>query len=87
MKRRKLSKPGGLNNLVVDETKIPEPKENEVLIKVANSSLNYHDLLVALGGIPTDDGRVPLSDCAGEIGALGSKAKKWDEGKKVISCC
>ena len=87
MKRIKLSKPGGLNNLVVAETKIPEPKENEVLIKVANSSLNYHDLLVALGGIPTDDGRVPLSDCAGEIVALGSKAKKWDEGKKVISCC
>ena len=78
MKRIKLSKPGGLNNLLVDETKIPEPKENEVLIKVANSSLNYHDLLVALGGIPTDDGRVPLSDCSGEIVALGSKAKKWD---------
>ncbi|GIR41243.1 MAG: hypothetical protein CM15mP51_20230 [Porticoccaceae bacterium] len=50
MKRVKLSKPGGLQNLMLEESTIPEPNDNQVLIRVMSSSLNYHDLLVALEG-------------------------------------
>ena len=52
-----------------------------------SSSLNYHDLLVALGGIPVADGRIVLSDCAGEIVKCGPNVKIWQKGDRVISCC
>ena len=64
MKRIQLASPGGLDNLQLVETERPSPTEDQILIKVGSSSLNYHDLLVAQGHIPTEDGRVVLSDCA-----------------------
>ena len=55
MKHMQLSIPGGLDNLHLVEVETPRVRDNEILIKVAASSLNYHDLLVALGSIPTED--------------------------------
>ncbi len=60
MRQIQLANPGGLENLLLCEAETPKPKSNEVLIKISASSLNYHDLMVALGLIPTDDKRVPL---------------------------
>ena len=62
MKQIQLKKPGGLDNILLCDADAPKPKSNQIVIKIAASSLNYHDLLVALGFIPTEDGRVPLSD-------------------------
>jgi NADPH:quinone reductase-like Zn-dependent oxidoreductase len=85
MRQIQLKKPGGLVNISVCDAEIPKPNNNEVVIKVAASSLNYHDLLVALGFIPTDDNRVPLSDAAGEIVEVGSDVTNWKVGDKVMS--
>ena len=63
MKQMQLIKPGGLDNLHLVEVKTPQVRDNEILIKVAASSLNYHDLLVALGSIPTEDKRVFIGRC------------------------
>ena len=49
MKQIQLSKPGGLENLKLNDAENPSLKDNEVLLKVHASSLNYHDLMVALG--------------------------------------
>ena len=87
MRQIKLSNPGGLNNLQLVQSPKPSPGKGEILVKVFASSLNYHDLLVALGHIPTQDGRVVLSDCAGEIAEVGSGVTKWKIGDQVISCC
>jgi len=87
MRQIKLASPGGLNNLNVVEVDKPIAKAGQVIIKVAASSLNYHDLLVALGQIPTEDGRVVLSDCAGEIVAVGEGVSLWSIGDSVMSCC
>ena len=87
MKQIQLSKPGGLENLKLTDTENPSPKDNEVLLKVRASSLNYHDLMVALGLIPTEDKRVPLSDAAGEILEVGKDVSKWTVGDKVMSMC
>lgn len=87
MKQIQLSKPGGLENLKLTDTENPSPKDNEVLLKVHASSLNYHDLMVALGLIPTKDKRVPLSDAAGEILEVGKDVSKWTVGDKVMSMC
>ena len=82
-----LAKPGGLDKLKLNELDIPKPKDNEILIKVNASSLNYHDLMCALGLIPTDDGRVLLGDAAGEVVEIGSAVKNWQVGDKVMSAC
>ena len=87
MKQIQLSKPGGLENLKLTDTENPSPKDNEVLLKVHASSLNYHDLMVALGLIPTEDKRVPLSDAAGEILEVGKDVSRWTVGDKVMSMC
>ena len=87
MKQIQLSKPGGLENLKLTDTENPSLKDNEVLLKVHASSLNYHDLMVALGLIPTEDKRVPLSDAAGEILEVGKDVSKWTIGDKVMSMC
>ena len=87
MKQIQLSKPGGLENLKLTDTETPSLKDNEVLLKVHASSLNYHDLMVALGLIPTEDKRVPLSDAAGEILEVGKDVSKWTIGDKVMSMC
>jgi NADPH:quinone reductase-like Zn-dependent oxidoreductase len=85
MKVAAVKKPGGLGNLVIENRPDPKPKAGEVLVRVRASSLNYHDFIVALGGIPTPDGRIPMSDGAGEVVAVGEGVTKWKAGDKVIS--
>ena len=87
MKQIQLKKPGGLDNILFCDADVPKPKSNQIVIKIVASSLNYHDLLVALGFIPTEDGRVPLSDAAGEIVEIGSDVKDWKVGDHVMSVC
>jgi NADPH:quinone reductase-like Zn-dependent oxidoreductase len=85
MKVAAVKKPGGLTNLVIENRADPKPKAGEVLVRVRASSLNYHDFIVVLGGIPTPDGRIPMSDGAGEVVAVGEGVTKWKVGDKVIS--
>ena len=87
MRQMKLSKPGGLDKFSLQEVDIPKVKDNEILIKVNSSSLNYHDLMCALGLIPTDDGRVLLGDAAGEVVEIGAAVINWQVGDKVMSAC
>ena len=87
MKQIQLSKPGGLDNIQLVETDIPSIKGNEILVKVEASSLNYHDLLVALGSIPTEDKRVLLGDASGEVTEIGENVSKWRVGDKIMSVC
>jgi NADPH:quinone reductase len=65
----------------------PEPKPNEVLIKVRASSLNRADLLVAsgiqhgsVGGIGA---RIGL-ECSGEVEAVGGEVKDSKPGDRVM---
>ena len=62
MKVAAVKKPGGLDKLVIEDRPDPKPGPGEVLVRVRASSLNYHDFVVVLGGIPTPDGRIPMSD-------------------------
>ena len=85
MKVAAVKKPGGPGNLVIEERPDPKPGHGEVLVRVRASSLNYHDFVVVMGGIPTPDGRIPMSDGACEVVALGEGVTKWKVGDKVLS--
>src|SRR6266700_3836231 len=67
----RLRAPGGLENLKLVEEDHPKPRPGELLVRIRASSLNFHDDLVVLGKIPCADGRIPMSDGAGEVIAVG----------------
>ena len=75
MKAVKVRNPASLDSLEVVDIDAPgEPGPGEVRVKLHASSLNFHDYAVVAGMIPTDDGRIPLSDGAGEVEAVGDAA-------------
>lgn len=85
MKSIQIKNGGGLNNLALVELPTPTPKSNEILVQWHATSLNYHDYLVAIGGIPVADGRIPMSDGAGEVIAVGKDVLEWEKGDQVMS--
>ena len=86
MKIARLRKPGGLSAVEIADAPEPgAPGPGEILVRVRAASLNYHDLLVVLGRIPTEDGRILLSDGAGEVVAVGPGVGEFSEGDAVIS--
>ena len=85
MRAVKVSKPGGLKNLKIHDVEPEELEADQIMVRVKASSLNYHDYLVAMGMIPTDDGRIPMSDGAGEVLEVGSKVRDFQAGDHVVS--
>src|SRR5579863_1431279 len=64
--------------------------QDEIRIRVHAASLNYRDLLIALGQVPcrVSDIRlplVPLSDCSGEVIEVGSAVDRFQIGDRVAS--
>ncbi|MEO0722373.1 MAG: NAD(P)-dependent alcohol dehydrogenase [Pseudomonadota bacterium] len=85
MKVAAVRKPGGLDNLKIEDRADPTPGPGEILVRIKASSLNYHDFVVVMGGIPTDDGRIPMSDGAGEVVSVGEGATRFKPGDQVLS--
>ena len=81
----RLRTPGGLENLKLVEEDQAEPRPGELLVRIRASSLNFHDDMVVLGKIPCADGRIPMSDGAGEVIAVGDGVEEFKVGDAVIS--
>jgi NADPH:quinone reductase-like Zn-dependent oxidoreductase len=64
---------------------MPAPGPHEVLVRVRASSMNYHDLVNLLGLISGPLPRVPMSDGAGEVIAVGSDVTEISPGDRVMS--
>lgn len=66
----------------------PQPQPGQVLVKVKAVSLNYRDLLTARSAeqTPALAGRVPLSDGAGEVVAIGAGVTRVKVGDRVAGC-
>jgi len=85
MKTVEITQGGGLENLSINERAVASPGEGEVLVNWHATSLNFHDYLVAIGAIPVQDGRIPMSDGAGEVAEVGPGVIDWKVGDKVMS--
>lgn len=85
MKLVRLRAPGGLENLDLVEEDPPQPGQGEVLVRIRACALNFHDQMVVQGGIPCADGRVPLTDGAGEVLAIGAGIDTCAVGDTVVS--
>jgi NADPH:quinone reductase-like Zn-dependent oxidoreductase len=75
----------GIDSLQLAERPMPKPGPGEVLIRIRAVSLNYRDLMMVKGlynprlKLP----RVPCSDGAGEVEAVGEGVRTWKPGDRV----
>ena len=75
----------GLSQLAQTTIAPREPRAFEVQVAMKASSLNFHDYAVVTGLIPTASGRIPLSDGAGVVTAVGDGVGYFKVGDSVIS--
>ena len=76
---------GAPDKLVIETRKDPAPGPGQILVRVRASSLNFHDLAVVYGMIPVADGRIPMSDGAGDVVAVGAGVTAFKPGDQVLS--
>jgi NADPH:quinone reductase-like Zn-dependent oxidoreductase len=82
-----LRAPGGLNQLELRDLPDPgQPGVGQIRVAIHATSLNFHDLLVANGSIPTTDGRILMSDGAGVVEAVGEGVTEFAVGESGLCC-
>jgi NADPH:quinone reductase-like Zn-dependent oxidoreductase len=87
MKVMELRAPAAIDQLrAVDRPDPGEPGPGEIRVRLHGSSLNYHDLAVVAGHLPTAEGRIPLADGAGMVDAVGPNVSEFKAGDRVVSC-
>ena len=78
---------GDASNLQLAQMAIPEPKPDEVLIKVYAAGVNRPDILQRQGLYPAPENASPILglEAAGEIVACGVNVKRWQLGDNVCA--
>ena len=85
MQAIQLKQPGGLDNLAAVDLDARDPGPGEIRVRNHASSLNFHDYAVVIGMIPVDDKRIPMSDGAGVVEAVGEGVTGFSVGDHVMS--
>ena len=82
----RVGSPASLDTLLPATMEDPgQPKAGEIRVRLQASSLNYHDFAVVCGMIPAAAGRIPMSDGAGVIEAVGDGVTQFKAGDLVVS--
>jgi NADPH:quinone reductase-like Zn-dependent oxidoreductase len=77
---------GGLDKLeLVDIADPGQPGRGEIRVRLHASSLNYHDYGVVSRGQDAHMGRIPMSDGAGVVEAVGAGVTEFEVGDHVVS--
>ncbi|MER7999140.1 NAD(P)-dependent alcohol dehydrogenase [Streptomyces sp. NPDC095613] len=83
MRAFKVRAGGGL--ALTTDCPVPDPSAGEVLVKVRATSLNARDRLIVSDSYSVDvRGRVPLSDGAGVVEAVGDGVSRFRVGDRVV---
>ena len=85
MRAAVLRAPGGLDRIEIAEREVQPPQAGEVCVRIAASSLNFHDYAVANGSISVTDGLTLMSDGAGEVVEIGAGVTEFAKGDHVVS--
>ena len=82
-----MSAAGGPDVLRTASQPVPQPGENEVLIKVTAAGVNGPDMMQRKGLYPPPAGASPLLglEVSGEIVAVGGQVTRWKTGDKVCA--
>ncbi|TVQ35091.1 MAG: NAD(P)-dependent alcohol dehydrogenase [Geminicoccaceae bacterium] len=78
----------GIDALALAEVGVPEPGPFEVKLRVRASSLNYRDLMTVQDPVARNlpYPRIPNSDAAGEVLAVGEGVTRFKVGSRVATC-
>ncbi|KST58798.1 alcohol dehydrogenase [Methylobacterium sp. GXS13] len=76
---------GGFDTVTFGERPVPEPGPGAITVRLRASSLNYHDYAVVSGLWGPSEPRVPMSDGAGEVEAVGPGVDGFAIGDRVVS--
>ena len=85
MKAMRLKKPGGLDAIYLGGAEAAAPGPGEISVRLHASSVNFHDYLVVTGRIPVEEDRIPMSDGAGVVTAVGAGVTEFAVGDNVVS--
>ncbi|MDC6472861.1 NAD(P)-dependent alcohol dehydrogenase [Luminiphilus sp.] len=85
MQAMKLTAPGGIDQLHLADIEPRAPGFGEIQVEIKATSLNFHDYAVVTGLIPAEDGRIPMSDGAGVVTAVGEGVTAYAQGDRVLS--
>jgi NADPH:quinone reductase-like Zn-dependent oxidoreductase len=88
MRSYRLQARSGFEAIVLGEASAAVAGPGQVAVRVKAVSLNYRDLLTARSAeqTPALVGRVPLSDGAGEVVAVGAGVTRFKVGDRVAGC-
>ena len=82
MRAYEIVSPDGIDTLTLADRPSPEPGHGEVLVRMRASSVNYRDPVTVEDPGP----RVPNSDGAGEVVAVGPGVTEFAPGDRVAGC-
>jgi NADPH:quinone reductase-like Zn-dependent oxidoreductase len=73
----------GIEKLLPQERPSPKPGPGEVVVRMRAASLNYRDLVTVEGKAGAKLPRIPFSDGAGEVAAVGAGVTRVKPGDRV----
>jgi NADPH:quinone reductase-like Zn-dependent oxidoreductase len=86
LKAHTFHKPGGIANIQTrDVSDAGSPSAGEIRVRLRATSLNAHDYHVALGNLPSQEGRILMADGAGIVEEVGEGVGEFSVGDRVIS--
>ncbi|MDD2795877.1 NAD(P)-dependent alcohol dehydrogenase [Acidocella sp.] len=86
MKAVRIGAPATLGSLSLVDLPAPAPPgPGEITVSLRASTLNYHDYAVVSGMLPAAAGRIPMSDGAGDVTAVGAGVRDFSPGDAVLT--
>ncbi|MEQ8659504.1 MAG: NAD(P)H-quinone oxidoreductase [Gammaproteobacteria bacterium] len=87
MRAVEVTAPGGPEVLVETRLPVPQPRDEEVLIRVFAAGVNRPDCLQRAGHypVPPDASPLPGLEVAGEVVACGAAVTRWHSGDRVVA--
>jgi NADPH2:quinone reductase len=82
-----ITSPGGPEKLVPQERPVPQPREGEILVKVAAAGVNRPDVAQRKGVYPPPPGvtDIPGLEIAGVVAVCGPGSRRWKPGDQVTA--
>lgn len=82
-----ISAPGTADVLRLGRRPIPQPADNEIVIRVLAAGVNRPDVLQRQGLYPPPPGAsdIPGLEVAGEVVSVGNKESRWQVGQQVCA--
>jgi len=82
-----ITQPGGPEVLKIGTRPVPQPKQGELLVKVAAAGVNRPDTMQRAGNYPVPPGAsdIPGLELAGSIAAIGEGVARWRVGDRVTA--